>query len=253
LIGVPVGVILLAMLFGYFLPSLRRRRYLNTPIAIAPFGRDQQAAIPPRPVRVESAAAPQETRRSAPPVAQQVEQVPWERATASMDAIPAEARAARVHEAELEDSRRVLKLQVAGDPRRDVVRDAPGVSGQTLRLERAAEGTLQFMPGKLEIIEGRDMGQELRFVRTPGPEGQTITFGRNEGAQYRHVQLREHTVSRLHAKMALEGKTWTLTNMSKTNPVTVNGLALGEDNPSVVLRDGDRIEMGEVVFRFRSR
>jgi hypothetical protein len=30
-------------------------------------------------------------------------------------------------------------------------------------------------------------------------------------------------------------------------------LALSEETPAVVLRDGDRIEMGEVVFRFRSR
>ena len=109
------------------------------------------------------------------------------------------------------------------------------------------------LPGKLEIIEGRNIGQELRFVRTPGPDGQSITFGRNEGAPYRHVQLEEHTVSRLHAKMSLEGKTWTLTNLSKTNPAVVNGLPLGEETPAVVLRDGDRIEMGEVVFRFRSR
>jgi predicted component of type VI protein secretion system len=67
------------------------------------------------------------------------------------------------------------------------------------------------------------------------------------------VQLEEHTVSRMHAKMSLDGKTWTLSNLSRTNPAIVNGLALGEENPAVVLRDGDRIEMGEVVFRFRSR
>jgi predicted component of type VI protein secretion system len=53
--------------------------------------------------------------------------------------------------------------------------------------------------------------------------------------------------------MSLAGKTWTLTNLSRTNPVSVNGLAMSEDTPAVVLRDGDRIEMGEVVFRFRSR
>ena len=130
-------------------------------------------------------------------------------------------------------------------------RRRPGPS--TLRLEKPVDGTLQFLPGKLEVLEGRDVGQEIRFVKTAGPDGQTITFGRAEGTQYRHVQLQEHTVSRQHAKMALDGKTWTLTNMSRTNPVTVNGLSLGDECAHVVLRDGDRIEMGEVVFRFRAR
>jgi hypothetical protein len=156
---------------------------------------------------------------------------------------------ARAHKAPaFEEPSRVFKLQVAGDPRPAA---SPGHS--QLRLEKPADGTLQFLPGKLEIIEGRNIGQELRFVRTPGPDGQSVTFGRNEGPQYRHVQLEEHTVSRMHARLSLEGKTWTITNLSKTNPAVVNGLPLGEDNPAVVLRDGDRIEMGEVVFRFRSR
>lgn len=168
-----------------------------------------------------------------------------------MDAVPAESRVRR-QEAEIDDERKVLRLQVAGDPRRDVVRDH-AVNASTLRLERPTDGTLQFLPGKLEVVEGRDVGQEIRFVKTPGPDGQTITFGRAEGAQYRHIQLQEHTVSRQHAKMTLDGKTWTLVNMSRTNPVTVNGLPLAAEGAQVVLRDGDRIEMGEVVFRFRSR
>lgn len=168
-----------------------------------------------------------------------------------MDAVAGEPRV-RQQDAELEDQRRVLRLQVAGDPRREVVRDHTS-NASTLRLERPADGTLQFLPGKLEVVEGRDVGQEIRFVKTAGPEGQTITFGRAEGAQYRHIQLQEHTVSRQHAKMVLDGKTWTLVNMSRTNPVTVNGLPLAAEGAQVVLRDGDRIEMGEVVFRFRVR
>lgn len=171
-----------------------------------------------------------------------------------MDAIPAEARVQRQRSAEAEIERPVLKLQVAGDtPRRASPPREDAITSATLRLEKPQDGTLQFLPGKLEIIEGRGIGQEIRFVRTAGPDGQSITFGRNEGPQYRHVQLEEHTVSRMHARMTLDGKTWSLSNLSRTNPVVVNGLALGEETPSVVLRDGDRIEMGEVVFRFRSR
>lgn len=252
LFGVPVAVIVIAMIFGYLLPGLKRRKHLNSPIAIAPFGRER-TVVPPRPVREpEPQAAPQV---AAAPVAPAVRTPvptpqPVEVPVARAEAMENEARAYRAPALERDDQARVLKLQVAGDPRASASASA---SHSTLRLEKTADGTLQFLPGKLEIVEGRNVGQELRFVRTPGPDGQSITFGRNEGPQYRHVQLEEHTVSRMHAKMSLEGKTWTLTNLSKTNPAVVNGLPLGEDTPSVVLRDGDRIEMGEVIFRFRTR
>jgi hypothetical protein len=147
--------------------------------------------------------------------------------------------------------------------------DAAGaaVDGASLRYWRPADGTLQFLPGRLEVIAGRDAGQDIRFVRTPGPDGTRITFGRAEGTPYRHVQLREPTVSRTHARMTLEYSTpaagtgtasqqWRLENLSATNPVVVNGRPLGSDGGptgSVALAEGDRIEMGEVVFRFHEK
>jgi pSer/pThr/pTyr-binding forkhead associated (FHA) protein len=119
------------------------------------------------------------------------------------------------------------------------------------RKDRPLDGTLQFLPGRLEIVDGRDVGQEVRFVRQPGEDTTVVTFGRSEGVPYRHVQLHEPTVSRVHAKMSLEGKRWRLTNMSKTNPVVVNGQPLEGEDASMVLTEGDRVEMGEVVFKFR--
>jgi FHA domain-containing protein len=145
------------------------------------------------------------------------------------------------------------------------------VDGASIRYWRVADGTLQFLPGRLEIAAGRDAGHEIRFVRTAGPDGTCITFGRAEGAPYRHVQLREPTVSRAHARMALESANggplsitpsnagpsrWRLENLSATNPVIVNGKALdpeGGPRASVILSEGDRIEMGEVAFVFRAR
>lgn len=137
------------------------------------------------------------------------------------------------------------------------------VEGASVRYWRAADGTLQFLPGRLEIAAGRDVGQEIRFVRTAGPDGTTVTFGRAEGAPYRHVQLREPTVSRKHARMVLHTgpsaagyPRWQLENLSATNPVVVNGRTLGVEGSgesSVILSDGDRIEMGEVAFIFRAR
>jgi len=142
------------------------------------------------------------------------------------------------------------------------------VEGASMRYWRPADGTLQFLPGRLEVIAGRDAGHEIRFVRTPGPDGTRVTFGRAEGVPYRHIQLREPTVSRTHARMTLDLSAqnggdpstntarWRLENLSATNPVVVNGNPLAADESeqrAVTLDDGDRIEMGEVVFRFRAR
>lgn len=49
---------------------------------------------------------------------------------------------------------------------------------------------------------------------------------------------------------------WRLDNLSTTNPVIVNGKPLdpeGGSRASVILSEGDRIEMGEVAFVFRAR
>jgi hypothetical protein len=126
------------------------------------------------------------------------------------------------------------------------------VEGHLVKFSVPQDGTLQFLPGRLQILDGQDAGREVRFVHVPGPEGMTVTFGRSEGPAYRHVQLREATVSRTHARLVLDGGAWRLTNLSETNPVVINGrlMAPGEETP---VADGDRIEMGEVVFGFRSK
>lgn len=125
----------------------------------------------------------------------------------------------------------------------------------TIRVQSApaSDGTLQFLPGRFVVIEGVDMGQEVRFVRTPGPDGTSITFGRSDGPSYRHVTLNAATVSRQHARISLEGRKWRLINLSKTNPVVLNGGALDGEGGSVLLNDGDRVEMGEIVFRFHEQ
>ena len=126
------------------------------------------------------------------------------------------------------------------------------VEGHAVRFSVPAEGTLQFLPGRLEIGSGVDTGREIRFVQVPGADGTDVTFGRVEGALYRHIQLRDKTVSRQHAVLQWRDGHWYLRNLSQTNPVTHNGVALDTfDRPC--LQDGDRVEMGEVIFTFRSR
>lgn len=123
--------------------------------------------------------------------------------------------------------------------------------GRAITFTPPPDGTLQLLPGRLEIVEGEERGQSIRFVRTGGsPE---ITFGRSEGLPYRHVQLHSPTVSREHARMRLDKRTWMIANLSHTNPVVVNGDELNGAGKEHPLQDGDRVEMGEVVFEFREQ
>jgi predicted component of type VI protein secretion system len=80
-----------------------------------------------------------------------------------------------------------------------------------------------------------------------------VTFGRREGPAYRHIQLLEPTVSRTHARMTRDGDRWRLTNLSRTNPVIVNGMPLDGVSNSQVLQDSDVVEMGALVFRYYDR
>ena len=115
------------------------------------------------------------------------------------------------------------------------------------------DGTLEFLPGRLEVVSGDDAGQEIHFVKPEGDSRAVISFGRNEGPPLRHVQLHDLTVSRQHARMVYASARWHLFNLSDTNPVTVNGTPLPTKSGAVALQEGDRIEMGAVTFVFRER
>jgi hypothetical protein len=127
-----------------------------------------------------------------------------------------------------------------------------GTAARVVQEVAPVEGTLQFLPGRLEIVDGDVPGRDIRFVRTWG-EIPEVTFGRVAGPPYRHVQLRSQTVSRQHARMQFSDGRWKLINLSQTNPVVVNGEPLDTAHGQRLLRDGDEIEMGDVLFRFRER
>lgn len=260
--GAILAIIAIAVVIG-IVRRQRRKRALEAPLPLIPFSPGRAAAGPPRPDGTLPPAygtQPGWAMARTPPRSDIIEEAPP----------PAPPR------------------PTFAPPMSDVVRPAPHhatptnaladtarpnemVDGASMRYWRPADGTLQFLPGRLEVIAGRDAGQEIRFVRTPGPDGTRVTFGRAEGAPYRHVQLREPTVSRAHARMTLEngagadsgkgnggpgGLRWHLENLSATNPVVVNGRPLGTNggaDASVALGEGDRIEMGEVIFRFHEK
>jgi HAMP domain-containing protein len=109
-------------------------------------------------------------------------------------------------------------------------------------------GTVRVLPAWMEITG--PSSRPIRFFSPPaGAHGAEITFGREAGDPYGHVQLHEQTVSRRQARLCVIDGRYDLENLSATNPTLVNDQPLVSGR--VPLRDGDLIRMGEVLLRFR--
>jgi FHA domain len=187
-----------------------------------------------------------------PPALREVQPSPH-RSPPSIRQVPPTARA--VTEAEEDDVILVADepmTQRPTQPMESITQEVPHgghvVAGSQVRYYRAEEGTLEFLPGRLEVVGGTDVGQEIHFMRRVGEESTTVTFGRSEGPPLRHVQLIDPTVSRQHARLSYSAGRWHLANLSQTNPVTLNGVALPPSGRALTLQEGDRLEMGAVVF-----
>lgn len=123
---------------------------------------------------------------------------------------------------------------------------------ETVRFRRPSEEPVQLLPGRLEVLSGESKHREIRFVRVPG-EPLQLVVGRDPGAPSpRHVALQSSTVSRQHARFEFSEGKWAVANLSRTNPVIVNDEHLTDTSGERTLADGDRIELGEVVLRFRA-
>lgn len=131
------------------------------------------------------------------------------------------------------------------DPEEDLAPD------DTVVFNRPVDEPMQLLPGRLQVIAGEPDTEELRFFGRLG-EPPRIVVGRDTGPPHRHITLRSPTVSRRHARVDFDNGTWTITNLSQTNPVIVNDRILTNGGSARKLADGDRIELGEVALRFRS-
>lgn len=155
-----------------------------------------------------------------------------EAATASMVQAPVEAVV--FHDTRVEPSTRSAKYS------------------ETVRFRRPSEEPVQLLPGRLEVLSGESKHREIRFVRIPG-EPLQLVVGRDPGTPSpRHVTLQSSTVSRQHARFEFADGRWAVANLSHTNPVIVNDEHLTDASGERTLTDGDRIELGEVVLRFRA-
>lgn len=143
---------------------------------------------------------------------------------------------------------------VVFDDGRLAVRDMDGGSepSETIRFRRPGEEPVQILPGRLEVLSGESKHREIRFVRSPGEPAELI-LGREPGRSPQTIALQSDTVSRRHARFAYSNGRWAVANLSRTNPVVVNDERLADNSIERPLADGDRVELGEVVLRFRSR
>jgi hypothetical protein len=130
--------------------------------------------------------------------------------------------------------------------------EASIIEGSTIKMSTPPPGTLKLLPGRLEIISGEDTVKEIRFYKPKTQQEPGITFGRSTGPAYTHVQLKPMTVSAKHAKILYTGEAFILTNYSATNPTIINDRPM-DANASKELKEGDKIEMGEVVFVFHAK
>jgi hypothetical protein len=133
----------------------------------------------------------------------------------------------------------------------DELDEEPGEvsSDATVVFHRPVDEPVQILPGRLRILSGEAAGEDLRLFSRIGEPPQ-IVVGRETGPPHRHITLHSPTVSRRHARMDFADGHWTITNLSRTNPVLVNDRVLANGGSSRKLSDGDRIELGEVALRF---
>jgi hypothetical protein len=124
------------------------------------------------------------------------------------------------------------------------------LEGETVKIAVPPPGTLKILPGKFVVLEGDEKIKEIRFFKEKSSLETEITFGRAAGPNYSHIQFKPMSVSAKHAKLIYAGNKFTLINYSNTNPTRVNGIDLPE-NGSIELDEGDKIEMGEMVFEFK--
>ena len=121
------------------------------------------------------------------------------------------------------------------------VSPAPGVEVAEVVMEPELTRRLAVEPQPLAwlvMTKGPQAGREFRL----NPDETTI--GR---AAENDIILDDLTVSRYHAKVRQEGEDFYLYDMAATNPTLVNGQPVTRH----LLQEGDKVEIGEMVFVFK--
>ena len=96
------------------------------------------------------------------------------------------------------------------------------------------------MTHRLEVVEGEQSGRAYDLVEDE------VIVGRDENCQ---IVLDDDSISRRHARLALDDDTYVIEDLSSKNGTYVND---ERTDGKVPLRPDDRIEIGTTVFRYRS-
>ena len=235
-----------ALLFGGYRYLKRRSRKAKAPVFL--FSDGNHSAAQQQAPTVDVGTLPtrrsSERRSSGPassPAPRRESEPAWDERPTQRTTITPEVRAAAVGSS----PPRASASSTDGDRG-----SANGNRASRVTHEPPPDGTLQLLPGSMKIERGDGAGEVIRFIRVPGEEV-AITFGRDQGPPHRHVQLHSPTVSRVHARLTFRDGSWTLRNESATNPTVVNGRPLEGRPAEAPLRDGDRVEMGDITFVFQ--
>jgi len=95
------------------------------------------------------------------------------------------------------------------------------------------------MPHSLEVLDGGELKERYDLSR------EEILIGRGPAC---HVVLESRAVSRVHARLAREGDTYTIEDLRSRSGTYVNGKPVTVE---MRLGDGDRIKIADDVFVFR--
>lgn len=96
----------------------------------------------------------------------------------------------------------------------------------------------------LLITAGAQQGTEISIYKN------ILTFGRATSNATWDITLRDHAVSRPHAKVEMVDGQWYVTDLGSVNGTLVNGIAISQPN---LLKNGDVIVMGETHLLFRTK
>jgi VWFA-related protein len=123
-----------------------------------------------------------------------------------------------------------------------VVGPAPGARGDVGMASPAVQKTVSVRREPeamawLVMEKGPRAGREFRL--------QEVTSIGRTGEN--NIILDDPSVSRQHAKVRLEGQTFTVFDLAATNPTKVNGQEIGRHQ----LVDGDRVEIGNIILVFK--
>jgi len=124
---------------------------------------------------------------------------------------------------------------------------------KTIIIPKAAPKTMKFVPGKLEIIKGADIGKTFKIAGIPQSDGSSIvTIGREastEANMFSHIQLKEHTISRKQAEIIERNGSVKIKNLSTTNYTKIDGKELAP-NEIQELKPNSIITLGEVEIKY---